>query len=103
MLKWRFVVYGLMALFAPSMQVSAIAQSPVSNEPSSSLRVDSTFIWVPVLVKAKNGHFVREPDVSSFRLLDNGTPEKLTKIDTAGLPISLVVLMQTGGSASQFL
>jgi hypothetical protein len=35
--------------------------------------------------------------------LDNGTPEKVTMINTDGLPISVVILMQTGGSASRFL
>jgi hypothetical protein len=42
-------------------------------------------------------------DLDRLRLFDNGTPEKLTRIDTDGLPISLVILMQTGGSGSRFL
>jgi hypothetical protein len=38
-----------------------------------------------------------------MRLRDNGNPEKVTEIDTHDLPISLVILMQTGGSAGGFL
>lgn len=103
MFKWGLVVYALIALLATSMEVFAVAQTRISDEPSPPLRVDSTFVWVPILVKTKNGHFVSEPDVSRFRLLDDGAPEKLTKVNTDGLPISLVVLMQTGRSANQYL
>lgn len=103
-MKCSFVVYGLIALFAPSSLVSAKAQSRDANgQASPLLRVDSAFVWVPALVETENGQAASDPDVSDFRLLDNGTPERLTKINTDGLPISLVVLMQTGGSASRFL
>jgi hypothetical protein len=42
-------------------------------------------------------------DISRLRLLDNGNPEKMTHINTDGLPISLIILMQTGGSGGRFL
>jgi len=38
-----------------------------------------------------------------LRLLDNGFPEKTARIDTDGLPISVVILMQIGGSARRFM
>jgi VWFA-related protein len=46
---------------------------------------------------------VSNPDISRFRLLDNGVPERVTEINTDGLPVALVIVMQTGGSASHFL
>ena len=93
-----------MALFVAFTSMSTDEQSRNAGEVASPLlRVDSAFVWVPALVKTKNGGALGGPDVSRFRLLDNGIPEKVTVINTDGLPISLVILMQTGGSASQFL
>src|SRR5579859_5564165 len=93
-----------MALFVAFASLSNEAQSrDVEEDVTPLLRVDSAFVWVPVLVKTKNGRTLSSPDVSRFRLLDNGTPEKVTIINTDGLPISLVILMQTGGSARHFL
>ena len=103
-MKSRFLVHGLIALFVAFTSMSSKAQSREADEDVSPLlRVDSAFVWVPVLVKTENGRALGGQDVSRFRLLDNGTPEKVTVLNTDGLPVSLVILMQTGGSASQFL
>ena len=103
-MKSGLVANGLMALFVAFTSMSSKAQSrAVDEEVSPPLRIDSTFVWVPALVKTEKGGTLGGPDVTSFRLLDNGTTEKVTAINTDGLPISLVILMQTGGSASQFL
>lgn len=67
------------------------------------LRVDSTFVWVPAIIKNGNGGTVKNLNADRIRLLDNGFPEKTTQIDSDGLPISLVLLMQTGGAARRFL
>lgn len=103
-MKCIAVVYGLMALFVPVTMLPAKAQSRGANEqPSPLLSVDSAFVWVPALVKTEKGKTLDALDVNRFHLLDNGAPEKVTQINTDGLPVSLVILMQTGGSASQFL
>ncbi len=84
--------------------ISADAQSRNANAQAAPLlRANSAFVWVPALVKTYSGKTLSHIDVSRLHLFDNGTPEKVTAIDTVGLPISLVVLMQTGGSASRFL
>jgi VWFA-related protein len=102
--KSSFVAYVPIALFVAFTSMSSKAQSPDAEEDVAPLlRVDSAFVWVPVLIKTQNGRTLSSPDVSCFHLLDNGTPEKVTVINTDGLPISLVILMQTGGSARQFL
>lgn len=103
-MKSSLVSRGLMALFVAFASMSSKAQSTDAKEDVTPLlTADSAFVWVPVLVKTKNGRMLSSPDVSRFRLLDNGIPEKVTVINTDGLPISLVILMQTGGSASRFL
>ena len=100
----NFVTCVLIVLFARSTITSAKAQSRDASEPGPPLlRTDSTFVWVPALVKTHTGRTTSHMDVSRWHLIDNGTPEKVTEIDTVGLPISLIVLMQTGGSASKFL
>jgi VWFA-related protein len=102
--KSTFVTHGLTALFVAFTSMSSNTQSRKADEDVSPLlRIDSAFVWVPALVKTENGGTLDGSDVSRFRLLDNGIPEKVTVINTEGLPISLIILMQTGGSASQFL
>lgn len=103
-MKWSFFVYGLIALTVPCATIASTALSLHANEPTPPLlRVDSAFVWVPVLVKTEAAETLGHIDVSRLRLFDNGTPETMTAINTDGLPISLVILMQTGGSASRIL
>jgi VWFA-related protein len=103
-MKSGFFAHGLMALLVVFTSASSKAQSQDAEEDLSPLlRVDSAFVWVPALVKTENGGTLAGADVNRFRLLDNGIPEKAIVINTDRLPISLVILMQTGGSASQFL
>lgn len=97
-----FLSLGVALLFAPPAVVCAQAPSP-PDVPTPLLRADSEFVWVPALVQLKDGETARSIDLSRLRLFDNGTPEKLTRIDTDGLPISLVILMQTGASGGRFL
>ena len=104
LLKCSFVVCALVALFVQATLISATAQSRDADEPASPLlKSDSAFVWVPALIKTRNGKTVSNVDVSRLHLLDNGTPEKAIEINTAGLPISLIILMQTGGSAGKFI
>jgi hypothetical protein len=93
-----------MALYASSATLTAKAQSSsASAQGSPLLRVNSAFVWVPALVRTDRGEILSNPDANGLRLFDNDTPEKVTEINTKGLPVSLVILMQTGGSASRFL
>lgn len=103
-MKFSFFLYGLIALLGPIATISAVAQSRGANEQTSPLlKLESTFVWVPALIKTKNGGILTHPDVNGLRLFDNGTPEKVTEINAQGLPVSLVILMQTGASARRFL
>ncbi len=103
-MKYSFILCGLMTLMGRFATISSVAQSRSANEQAPPLlKVDSTFVWVPALINTKNGGILIHPDIDGLRLFDNGSPEKLTEINTKGLPVSLVILMQTGGSASRFL
>jgi len=67
------------------------------------LRVNSAFVWVPTLVTSGKGERAKSADGSHLHLLDNSLHVKTIRIDTDGLPVSLVILMQTGGAAKRLL
>lgn len=90
----------LLALAPPE---SGKGQVGRGQDEKSPLRVDSAFVWVPAIIKNGKGETVKDADASRLHLLDNGSPEKAIRIETDGLPVSLVILMQTGGSAKRFL
>src|SRR4051812_45144098 len=93
-----YLACGLVALWlAISPPIPSAPQSHDSREDTSLLRVDSAFVWVLALVKTKGDWKPTQLEISRLRLLDDRNPEKVTQIDTDGLPISLVILMQTGG------
>jgi len=101
--KHSFLVHLVVALLLTPPE-SGKGQIAAGHEDASPpLRVDSAFVWVPALTKNEKGETVKVADASHLRLLDNGNPEKAIRIDTDGLPVSLVILMQTGGSAKRFL
>lgn len=84
--------------------IPTFAQSRSTTEPAPPLlRVDSTYVWIPALVRDKAGEAANCADVKGIKLFDNGNPENVTEIETHGLPISLVILMQTGATAGGFL
>lgn len=102
-MRFGLVTCALTAIVLSLITTSAESQAPDADQQASPLRVDSTFVWVPALVTNKGGRASNHIDISRFRLLDNGSPQRLAQINTAGLPVSLVILMQTGGAASRFL
>lgn len=100
----RFSIYACTALVLAIVSLSSsVTQSRPAEEETSPLRIVSSFVWVPARVSSKTGEALSHVDVSRLELLDNGHPEKLTQLDTEGLPVSLAILMQTGGSARRFL
>ncbi len=75
-----------------------LAQSNSSNQPST-LRATTSLVIVPTLVQTTEAKLVYSLSASDFLLTDNGTPQKVSLDDTASSPLSLVVLIQTGGAA----
>lgn len=67
------------------------------------LKVDASFVWVPALVRSETGLTVRGISTDKFQLWDNGVPQQVVPIETDDLPVSLVILMQTGGPADRYL
>ena len=84
--KSRSTIFRFTALvLAIALPSSTVAQARAQNENvSSPLRGVSSFVWVPAFVSSKSG-------------------EATIQLNTDGLPVSLVILMQTDGSARPFL
>jgi VWFA-related protein len=65
----------------------------------TTLRTTSTLIVVPTLVQTSARDVVYNLSANDFSLKDNGIPQKIRLETAATQPLSLVVLMQTGGAA----
>src|ERR1700743_1651211 len=77
----------LVATFA----ATAVAQT--------TLHTTTTLVVVPTLVKTANKETAPSLKAEDFVLTDNGVPQKVTLEEETKRPLSLVVLMQTGGVA----
>jgi VWFA-related protein len=85
----------------------AAAQNPQPSSPedtpTTTLRTGISLVVVPALVQTGAKELVFSLTAADFTLTDNGVPQKVTLEQDATRPLSLVVLMQTGGAArSQF-
>ena len=65
----------------------------------TTLHTTTTLVVVPTLVQTAGKEPVFSLTASDFVLTDNGVPQKITLEEETKPPLSLVVLMQTGGVA----
>jgi VWFA-related protein len=65
----------------------------------TTLHTTTTLVVVPTLVETPGKELVFSLKADDFVLTDNGVPQKVTLEDESSRPLSLVVLMQTGGAA----
>ena len=65
----------------------------------TTLHTTTTLVVVPTLVQTTGKEPVFSLTAADFVLTDNGVPQKVTLEEEAKRPLSLVVLMQTGGVA----
>lgn len=88
------------ALFA-SVTVPSSAQTNGSTAPNDplTLRATTRLVLVPTLVRTPSKEFVYSLNAEDFFLTDKGIPQKVTLDSQSSQPLSLVVLIQTGGSA----
>jgi VWFA-related protein len=77
--------------FAAGLSGVAFAQT--------TLHTTTTLVVVPTLVQTPGKELVFSLTADDFVLTDNGVPQKVTLEEENKRPLSLVVLMQTGGDA----
>src|SRR5260370_8690279 len=65
----------------------------------TTLHTTATLVVVPTLVQTTGKEPVFSLNAADFVLTDNGVPQKVTLEEETKRPLSLVVLMQTGGIA----
>jgi len=65
----------------------------------TTLHTTTTLVVVPTLVQTQGKELVFSLTKDDFVLTDNGVPQKVTLEEETKRPLSLVVLMQTGGDA----
>ncbi len=86
-----FAVFKSGILVAAALTTSTFAQT--------TLHTTTTLVVVPTLVQTSEKELVFSLKADDFILMDNGVPQKVTLEEEANRPLSLVVLMQTGGIA----
>lgn len=79
----------------------SLAQVASPQEPPPLLHSTSAFVEVPAFVSSRSGEPITSLSASQFRIFDNGVAQipVMEKVDN--LPVALLVLVQTGGTASQ--
>ncbi len=75
-----------------------------SNDEATTLKVHSSLVLVPALIKTKRGELVFSLTADDFVLTDDGVPQPLRlETDTDAQPLALVVIAQTGGAGARHL
>jgi VWFA-related protein len=84
------------AVFQSGVLVAALTVAGFSQ---TTLHTTTTLVVVPTLVQTTGKEPVFSLTAADFVLTDNGVPQKVTLEEETKRPLSLVVLMQTGGIA----
>lgn len=111
MVGWRLIPAitllfpGVLFGQAASPQNNA-AQGPAGSPPvtDSTIRVRSTLVLVPALVRTKSGSLVYTLTAKDFSLTDNAVEQPVQLEDDAGgQPLALLVVVETGGAGGRQL
>jgi Ca-activated chloride channel family protein len=86
-------------MFAPAVSASGPRQSDDQTQPFT-LKENVHLVVVPVTVKDRNGSLVQDLDADDFRILEDGKQRPLQYFSNELTPISALVLLDTGMSAS---
>ncbi len=87
----------------PCERASALAQSvPAAASPQKqaglNLRVDTTLVLIPVTVTDSLNHAVLGLDKQDFRVLEDGSEQKVKQLSGEDAPLSIGLLVDTSGS-----
>lgn len=83
-------------VFQSGILVAALASAALAQ---TTLHTTTTLVVVPTLVQTQDKAMVFSLTAEDFTLTDNGVPQKVTLEEESKRPLSLVVLIQTGGAA----
>jgi len=66
--------------------------------PIPEIRTTSTLVIVPALVRSASGELLLGLNANDFSITDNGVEQKVTLEEVERQPVSILVVMQTGGA-----
>ena len=78
-----------------------VAKGRITSQqlPIPTYKSSSTLVNVPTTVSSQSGEAVKGLTSRQFRLTDNGVEQSLLVEEAKNVPLSLIVIMQVGGSA----
>lgn len=101
MRRWGlWVGFGLLSL---ATALHCQSPSPAASPPNPTITATSSLVIVPALVRSPSNDLPPILHASDFLLTDNGVRQAVTLDDTEHRPLSVLVLMQTGGAAVEEL
>lgn len=97
---WIMCFAAIRLLLIPASGASASEiQSPLESLPSSTIRVGTYLITVPVSVTDASGKAIRGLNMGDFRLTEDGNPQIISRIAEAHeIPLRLGLLFDLSGS-----
>jgi len=87
-----------LAIFA--LVACASSTQDADGRSAQVVRSTSTLVIVPTLVRSQSGELIKDLDADHFRLTDNGEEQNVYLEQVENQPVAVVVLVQTGGTAS---
>jgi VWFA-related protein len=90
--------------FLTSLLFTTVEAHSQQNDPGQTLKVRSTLVEVPALVKTKHGEVVFGLTTADFSLTDSGVSQNLTlEPDTDSQPLALAICVEIGGAGIRHL
>ncbi len=87
-------------LAGPALRGQEMAPAP----DATTLRVRSTLVEVPVLVRTHKGEIVYALTAADFTVTDDGAPQQARlEEDTDSEPLALAIVVETGGAGAKHL
>jgi len=84
-------------------QKGAPQQQPRPPKDEAQIRVRVDLVTTPVTVRDSNGQQVYDLNGSEFRVLDNGVEQKIERFDLGGVPLSVVIVLETSSRVEPLL
>jgi VWFA-related protein len=100
---------ALLVAQTPQQQTTPPAQQNPTNPPvdqgegNTNIRVEVQAIQVPVWVYDRDGNYVDGLTPDQFKIYDNGKEQKISGVDVAFAPISMVIVVQANADVEKML
>jgi len=88
---------------APQPPPPAPKKEKINPDETYSIRTDVELVSVGVVVQDKNGNFIPDLKKEQFRVLEDGVPQKIQKIETSEAPITVAMVIEFSSVYWQFL